>query len=384
MKVLQDQPMKLFKAVFQVYLIFTLLAVVIENAAASRLPEEPDQTIKIGLLIPDNKSIAARQGAELAIRKANEKGGLNGCPFQIVVRSMEGPWGTGSKEAVSMIFEEKVWAILGSHDGRNAHLVEQACTKAGVVFVSAWASDPTLSQAFVPWFFNCVPTDLQQAAALIEEIYNKRKFNKVATVSDNDYDSKQALDNFLKRTRLTEKTEPVQFFFENYSNNFNALPDQINKADINCIVLFCRPVVSLKIIQALQQRKMNQPVFGPLYLLNENELSGRELQNYDYALLIPTGNWSETKSTAFRQEFMDTYGKSPGMVAAYAFDGMSLLIEALRKAGSPDREKIQEALSEIYYEGVTGLIRFDDKGNRSGIYDLNYIKNGVPVTIDRD
>ena len=47
---------------------------------------------------------------------------------------------------------------MGSHDGRNAHLVEQVATKSQVVFLSAWASDPTLSQAFVPWFFSCVPT----------------------------------------------------------------------------------------------------------------------------------------------------------------------------------------------------------------------------------
>ena len=54
------------------------------------------------------------------------------------------------------------------------------------------------------------------------------------------------------------------------------------------------------------------------------------------------------------------------MVAAYAFDGMSVLIEAVRISGSPEREKIQEALSKIQYEGVTGRIQFDDKGNRLG------------------
>jgi len=35
-------------------------------------------TIKIGLLIPDKENLAAKHGAELAIRKANEKGGCSG------------------------------------------------------------------------------------------------------------------------------------------------------------------------------------------------------------------------------------------------------------------------------------------------------------------
>src|SRR4030065_2578466 len=150
MNIITDQPVKYSKTIFQALLIFIFLS-------ASRIPMEPGQPVKIGLLIPDSKSVAAKQGAELAILKANENKGFQGRPFQLVVRSMEGPWGTGSKQAVDLIFEEKVWALLGSHDGRNAHLVEQAATKAIVPFVSVWAGDPSLSQAFVPWFFNCVP-----------------------------------------------------------------------------------------------------------------------------------------------------------------------------------------------------------------------------------
>ena len=375
--------MRLSKVLFKVCLIFTILALFCPDTGASRFPDNPGPTVKIGLLVPDNKSIAAIHGAEMAIREANRKGGFNGTPFQLVTRSMEGPWGTGSKEAVNLIFEEKVWAILGSHDGRNAHLVEQAATKAGVVFLSAWASDPTLSQAFVPWFFNCVPNDNQQAASLIEEIYNKRKINKIAVVSGNGYDSKMALESFLKLIKMSGKTDPLQFFYDNYYQKLNVLLDQIIKADVNCIILFCHPSASIKIIQQIRQRKMNKPVSGPLLLLNENELSDQELQDYDKVMSVPSGNWSESKSVAFQQDYQKTYGKMPGMVAAYAFDGMNLLIEAIRNAGSPEREKIQKSLENIHFEGVTGPIQFDDKGNRSGTFKMMSIKNGIPVAVER-
>ncbi len=375
--------MRLLKLQFPACLIFAMWTLFVPDVQALQNTKEPE-TVKIGLLIPDNKSLAARHGAEMAIRKANENGGFNGRPFQLAVRSMEGPWGTGSKEAVNLIFEEEVWAIMGSHDGRNAHLVEQTATKAGVVFLSAWASDPTLSQAFVPWYFSCVPNDLQQAAALIEEIYNKRKINKIAAVSDNNYDSKLALESFLKKTKLAGKTDPLQFYYENSSQNFNVLLDQINKADVNCIVLFGQPSASLKIIQQIRLRKMSQPVFGTLSLLDENELSDQELQNYENVMLVSSGNWLESKSLAFQQEYQRTFGKMPGAVAAYAFDGMSLLIEAIINAGAPDREKIQKSLAKIHYEGVTGPIQFDDKGNRLGEAGMMEIKNGIPVAVERD
>lgn len=375
-----DHFMKMFRSLFHALLIITLPEALILNIRASELPDEPDKSVKIGLLIPDNNSMAAKQGAEMAIRMANDREGLNGLHFQVVVRSMEGPWGTGSRQAVNLIFEEKVWAILGSHDGRNAHLAEQAATKANVVFVSAWAGDPTLSQAFVPWFFNCLPNDLQQARSLAEEIYEKKKIDKVVIVVDNEYDSKQAFNNFLKVTRLKGKSDPSQLLYETYSQNLNELSDRIKLTEADCIILFCKAPVSLKIYRQVRLKTMNQPVFGPLFLLNENELSYNELQYYNNDLLIPSGKWPDSKSSGFIKEFTKLYGKAPGIVAAYAFDGMNVLIESIRIAGSPDHEKIQKALSGILYEGVTGPIRFDNRGNRTGTYDLMSVKNGLPLS----
>ena len=96
-------------------------------------------------------------------------------------------------------------------------------------------------------------------------------------------------------------------------------------------------------------------------------------------MLVPSGTWTGSKNMAFRQAYQKNYGRMPGMVAAYAFDGMNLLIEAIRTSGTPEREKIQQALSKIHYEGVTGRIQFDSKGNRAGSVDLKSIKNVMPV-----
>jgi branched-chain amino acid transport system substrate-binding protein len=201
--------MKLLKLFSITCLILVLQVLFVLNGFARQAVKEPEKTVKIGFLIPDDKSLDARRGAEMAIQKANKDGGFKGRSFQMVVRSMEGPWGTGSKEAVSQIFEEEVWAIIGSVDGRNAHLVEQVSAKTRIVFLSAWATDPTLSQAFVPLFFNCVPNDNQQADALIEELYNKRKIKIAALISGTDYDSKTASDNYIKRIKNGNKAFPI-------------------------------------------------------------------------------------------------------------------------------------------------------------------------------
>jgi len=59
---------------------------------------------------------------------------------------------------------------------------------------------------------------------------------------------------------------------------------------------------------------------------------------------------------------------------------MNILIEAIRRAGT-EREKLQKAVAGIKYEGVTGVIQFDEKGNRKGTPGFVEIKNGIPVTV---
>jgi branched-chain amino acid transport system substrate-binding protein len=375
--------MKFFKQSLLICIILLLqVADNINALSALTLIQQPEKTIKIGLLVPDKTTTAAIEGAELAVNVINRNAGINGTRVQLIVKSMEGPWGTGSKQAISLIFEEKVWALFGSHDGRNAHLVEQAGTKAQVVFLSAWSADPTLSQAFVPWFYNCLPNDFQQAETLVEEIYNKRKLTHVVTISDEEYDSNLACFNFLRKTELDGKKEPVNFTYENYSENITGLIDEIENEDAECIVLFCNPVISYKIFTEIKKRDMPQPLFGSLNLLNEDMLSEQELNEYNGEILIPSPAWIKSKSINFSNKYKEIYGKEPGMVAAYAFDGIHLLVEAFKNAGSPDREKIQQALTGIYIEGITGPIRFDDKGNRLGPYYIVNVKNGIPALAD--
>jgi branched-chain amino acid transport system substrate-binding protein len=374
--------MKLSNLYFKLLFVTLFLGYTGRNLHAIRPEIDTLKSIKIGLLIPDNNSLAARQGAEMAVRVANENGGYNSIPFQMVLRSMEGPWGTGSKQAVNLIFDENVRAILGSHDGRNAHLVEQVSTKSRIVFLSAWASDPTLAQAFVPWYFSCVPTDLQQADALINEIYNRRKLVKIATVSDKGYDSKLAVESLTKRIKAAGQAEPLNLFYDSSDLDYNEPLLKISKAGIQGIILFGKPSSSLRFLELFEKRKMKQPVFGAISLLDEDESSMKEQEDYRNMVLFVSGNWTSVKGIAFRKEYKRLYGSNPGAVAAYSYDGMSILIEAIRKAGT-DRENIQRWLSKARFDGVTGPIQFDSKGKRIGTLKLMELKNGVPVAPER-
>ena len=337
-----------------------------------------EDTIKIGLLIQDKESEAAIRGAELAVSLANLRGGIDGRKFSLVVRSMEGPWGTGAKQAIDLIFEEKVWALTGCHDGRNAHLVEQAATKSIVPYVSAWSADPTLTQAFVPWFFNCVPTDRQQSLSIISSIYDLHKFRKIAVISGKYYDSNMASATFIKSVKAENLPGPPIYYIDESGKDAEILAGKVIDSNAECLVLSCTPELSRIIINILKDKKTIIPVYSFLIAADENKLTPAGLNIFDNTVRMASGEWTGKENAEFRKEYYKRYNMLPGMTASFSFDATNLLIGAIRLSGKNDRELIQNMVRGMIYEGVTGTISFDDKGNRKGDFSIMILKEGVP------
>ncbi|MGC2519389.1 MAG: branched-chain amino acid ABC transporter substrate-binding protein [Burkholderiales bacterium] len=71
---------------------------------------------------------------------------------------------------------------------------------------------------------------------------------------------------------------------------------------------------------------------------------------------------------AASKPFLDAYRKrfnvDPILYAPFTYDSANLLIEAMKKADSADPAKYLPELQKIDYNGATGKIRFDGKGDR--------------------
>ena len=74
------------------------------------------------------------------------------------------------------------------------------------------------------------------------------------------------------------------------------------------------------------------------------------------------------------KDFVDRFTKQYGQIVLFSpnsYDAASVLIDAMKRADSTDPAKYLSALAQTSYQGVTGKIEFDDKGD---------IKNGA-VTV---
>jgi branched-chain amino acid transport system substrate-binding protein len=343
-------------------LVFLVSALWICGGLWAQQPSDRGETIVLGLLVEDSLLVEGRYGAEYAIEEINRQGGLHEKSIVLSVRSMEGPWGVGSTQAVDLVFEQKAKALVGLLDGRNSHLVEQVAAKTDVPFVSAWAADPTLSKAYVPQFFNCVPNSEEQGVAILNALSQNRKSERWILVSDEDYDSQMAVKS-LKILENFDKNPAAVHFKCNSQKDFEVLIRTIRDTGSKALVIYCNPELSVELISFLRYRAIGLPVYAGLSILHERTYTRLLKDHFENLYFTGSGTWMTDRNSGFAKEFHEEYGRYPGAMAAYAYDAIHILAEALIKSET-DPKVLKQSLSKTSFEGKTGLIEFDRFGNR--------------------
>ncbi|HAF48314.1 MAG TPA: branched-chain amino acid ABC transporter substrate-binding protein, partial [Anaerolineaceae bacterium] len=69
-------------------------------------------------------------------------------------------------------------------------------------------------------------------------------------------------------------------------------------------------------------------------------------------------------SAPFVEAFRAEYGEAPSAMAALGYDAYMLVIDAIERAGSFDRDAIRDAMASTEnFEGVTGYITINETGD---------------------
>ncbi len=119
------------------------------------------------------------------------------------------------------------------------------------------------------------------------------------------------------------------------------------------------------------------PFFGVdgLYSAPYIELGGSAVEGTKVVGFFHTGS-TDPFVQKFVQDFKAKFNVLPGTYAAYGYDAMISIAEAMKKGG-PDRTKIKDYLTTLKdLKGVTGVISFDENGDRLSTPLKLIVKNG--------
>ena len=337
-------------------------------------PEHVD-TVKIGFLGPimptvsvatggkshgEQLGIAMLRGSRMAIEEANAAGGYHRreIPFELVVHNDNGLWGASGNEIVDLAYKENVWAILGTIDGANSHIAIRVALKAELPMINTGDTDPTFIETNIPWVLRTIGDDRQQNYLLLDYLYRKQGFERVAIMRASNRYGRFGVREIKDGSRRLGKPIIMEMAYKVGIEDFSLQVDRIAEADPEAIVHWGDAADAARILNQMRERGMEQPFFCSDRCVSEEfvEMAGEHAKE-----VLSTFPWNPDREDpaleAFRDRYMELYGVEPDTYAAHAYDGMNMLIWAIQHAGL-NRARIRDLLAyrSEPWPGITGEI----------------------------
>ena len=152
---------------------------------------QAQDAVKVGFHAPltgfaaaDGKS--AKQGAELAVQKANATGGINGKQIELVVYDDEGKPENAIPLANKLIGQDKVAVVVSGGYSGPTRAAAPVFQRAGVPYISAYAIHPDITRAGDFVFRTGMMGEVQgrAGAKLVADQLKKKRVSIVAVNND--------------------------------------------------------------------------------------------------------------------------------------------------------------------------------------------------------
>ena len=322
--------------------------------------------VRIGFIGPlENHPDAALgkkmlNGAQMAVEEANAVGGYGGKPFKLMLHNDSAIWGASSNEVVKMVYDDEDWAIFGSISGDTTHIALRASLRAEIPIVNSAATDPTIVETAIPWYFTVLQDDRTQSYTLARLIYTDLGLKRVAILRVNDRYGRFGVGKFRDASRRLGHPIVIEQKFMPYDSDFTRQLKVIQESRVDGIVLWTDEAKAAGILKQMREMGIKQPVFGSHRTLGPElvRLAGPAAEGFR-AVYPYDPNSSKPAWLAFKNRYEAKYHEEPDHWSALAYDQMNILLQAICEAGL-NRAMIRDTLyGTVSYEGATGPMQFD-------------------------
>ena len=328
-------------------------------------PSEIDE-VRVGFLGPVENHPDERlgkmmlAGAQLATDEANRAGGYCGKPFKLMVHNDQAIWGASSNEIVKMAYDDKVWAMLGSISADSTHIALRVSLKAEVPIVNSAATDPTIPETIIPWYFTTIQDDRVQSYTLARRIYTDLGLQKIALLRVNDRYGRFGVLKFKDASRRLGHPVFIEQKYMPGDMDFRRQLRIIAESGADGIVVWGDAPAAGTILKQAREMGMKQRVFGSYHVLGDELLPTAGGAAEGLEIVFPFDMTRDDPAwLAFNQRFEKQFNRRPEVFASLAYDTMNILLGSICRAGL-NRGRIRDALTGLErYKGVTGEMVFD-------------------------
>ncbi|MBP2630804.1 MAG: hypothetical protein H6Q70_1432 [Firmicutes bacterium] len=312
---------------------------------------------------------SATNGAKLAIKEVNAKGGVLGKKISLVVADNKSEAAEAANAMQKLISQDKVLGVIAPIASSSVIAGAQVNMDAKVLAISPTASNPkvTVDPATGKtrdYLFRAAFIDPFQGSVMANFATKTLKGKTAALYIDNSSDYAKGLGQFFKETFIKnggtivaeeaylakdtdfkstltkiKATNPDIVFVPGYYQEVGMIVKQGREIGIKAAILGGDGWDSAKLPEIAGAEALNNTFFANHYSPDDNSPA------------------IKTFVDAYKAE----YGETPDAFAALSYDATMMIIEAIKRAGSEDTVKIKDELAKTKdYQAVSGVITLND------------------------
>jgi branched-chain amino acid transport system substrate-binding protein len=353
------------------------------GAALFAFAAHAQDTVKIGVItdrvgVSKPYSEPSTEGLVFGANEINKKGGVLGRKIELLIEDDQSRPDISAALARKLIDQGAVFIL--SMSLTPATQQQQTVTmEAKTPQMTPMNSGDTLTtQLPNPYFWQTGPLGSIQIATLLAHARTKN-LKRVALITDNS-DLGGLLGRFFKAG--LEKSGIQVVAEEVVPRGATTAEPQMQKIRAaNPDAMFMAGVLTAEnvlILRAYRQFGLKFPIHSsynlsvPVYMsVAKGLING--------VTFVDAYDPDKPEVKAFETAYQKETGKAPFNLHGYGYDGIMMVAEAIRKAGSTDKEKIREAMQGLTFSGVMGAkgmqYRFPE-GKRAG-----FDPNGMVVRV---
>lgn len=325
--------------------------------------------------------------AEMFVDQVNANGGIYGRKLQLVLKDSGGSPEKAVSFAKQLIEEEKVLAIIGPSTSGETMQIKPICENAKMILVSCAAAE-VIVNPLAKYVFK-VPQKDSQAVTWIYSAMKAAGTTRIGVLSDNSgfgQAGKAQLEQLAKAQGIEIVANEV---YDKAAKDLTDILTKIKAQDVQAVVNW-----SIVPAQSIIPKNMKQlGITAPLYQshgfgnLKYVEMAGDAAEGIVFPagrLLVvdslPADHPQKSVLAAYKKDYESRFKEDVSTFGGHAYDAMLVLTTALRNAGSPDREKVRDAIEQIKgLAGTAGIFNFsaeDHNGLALDAFEMLTVRNG--------
>ncbi|MCX5917065.1 MAG: ABC transporter substrate-binding protein [Deltaproteobacteria bacterium] len=317
-----------------------------------------------------------KKAMDLGLGWINSAGGVKGRPIELIYTDSKSDPKESAAVAQKYVSDKRIVATMGDFTSTACMAAQPIYDRGGLVQLSPTASHPKFAPGSV-WSFGIIGTQAGEGPFMANyavKILGKKKIAVLYINNDWGIATKDYFVNAAKE--MGAEILAIEAFFE-ADKDFTGVLTKLR--GVKPELLYIPSMYNEMALIAKQREKLGWIdilIMGPgsLYSPKLLEIGGASVNGlYTSAVFFPKDPRPEVQK--FVKGFEEKYKSAPNMFAAIAYDGINLMAEVLRKAGT-DRKAIRDELEKTKnFPGVTGKITFTERRDVIKDYRHLVIKN---------